>query len=204
MDTTPTPNHSSANWLSLPNILTYGRILAVPLVVLCFFLEGKLQSSDFARWSALGIFIAASVTDFFDGYLARIWQQTSTIGRMLDPIADKLLVATCLLLLAADTDRTIAGWSLWAAIIILCREILVSGLREYLAELKVSVPVTRIAKWKTTVQMLAIGFLLAGPAGDKILPYTTEIGITLLWVAAIITLYTGYDYFRAGIKHVFE
>ncbi|MGI9399873.1 MAG: CDP-alcohol phosphatidyltransferase family protein, partial [Rhizobiaceae bacterium] len=96
------------------------------------------------------------------------------------------------------------GWSLWAAIIILCREILVSGLREYLAELKVSVPVTWIAKWKTTVQMVAIGFLLAGPAGDKVLPYTTEIGITLLWIAAIITLYTGYDYFRAGLKHVIE
>ena len=123
---------------------------------------------------------------------------------MLDPIADKLLVATCLLLLAADTDQTIAGWSLWAAIIILCREILVSGLREYLAELKVSVPVTRIAKWKTTLQMVAIGFLLAGPAGDKILPYTTQTGIVLLWLAALITLYTGYDYFRAGLKHVME
>jgi cardiolipin synthase len=185
-------------------LLTYGRIIAVPLVVLCFFLEGRLQSSDFARWSALVIFIIASITDFFDGYLARIWQQTSTIGRMLDPIADKLLVATCLLLLAADTDKTIAGWSLWAAIIILCREILVSGLREYLAELKVSVPVTRIAKWKTTVQMVAIGFLLAGPAGDKIIPYTTQVGIILLWMAALITLYTGYDYFRAGLKHVME
>jgi cardiolipin synthase len=130
-------------------MLTYGRILAVPLIVLCFFLEGRLQSSDFARWSALFIFVAASITDYFDGYLARAWQQTSNIGRMLDPIADKLLVATCLLLLAADTDRTIAGWSLWAAIIILCREILVSGLREYLAALKVSVPVTQLAKWKT-------------------------------------------------------
>ena len=191
-----------AHWLALPNLLTYARILAVPLVVLCFYLEGKLQSFDFARWSALAIFIIASVTDFFDGYLARIWEQTSTIGRMLDPIADKLLVSTCLLLLAADTDRTIAGWSLWAAIIILCREILVSGLREYLAELKVSVPVTRIAKWKTTVQMVAIGLLLAGPAGDKVLPYTTELGIGMLWLAAIITLYTGYDYFRAGLKHV--
>ncbi|MEZ5872589.1 MAG: CDP-diacylglycerol--glycerol-3-phosphate 3-phosphatidyltransferase [Nitratireductor sp.] len=201
-DTISSKKKKDAHWLALPNILTYARILAVPLVVLCFYLEGKLQSSDFARWSALAIFIIASVTDFFDGYLARIWEQTSTIGRMLDPIADKLLVSTCLLLLAADTDRTIAGWSLWAAIIILCREILVSGLREYLAELKVSVPVTRIAKWKTTVQMVAIGLLLAGPAGDKILPYTTQLGIGMLWVAAIITLYTGYDYFRAGLKHV--
>lgn len=189
---------------SLPNMLTYSRILAVPAIGLCFFVEGRLQSSDFARWAALGIFAAASITDFFDGYLARAWQQTSTIGRMLDPIADKLLVATCLLLLAADTDKTIAGWSLWAAIIILCREILVSGLREYLAELKVSVPVTTLAKWKTTAQLVAIGFLLAGPAGDKVLPYTTETGLFLLWVSAIVTLYTGYDYFRAGLKHMID
>jgi cardiolipin synthase len=189
---------------NLPNMLTYARILAVPMVVLCFFLEGRLQSSDFARWSALAIFIAASVTDYLDGYLARAWQQTSNIGRMLDPIADKLLVATCLLLLAADTDKTIAGWSLWAAIIILCREILVSGLREYLAALKVSVPVTQLAKWKTAIQMVAIAFLLLGPAGDKMVPYWTQIGIFLLWVSAIVTLYTGYDYFRAGAKHIME
>ena len=189
---------------NLPNMLTYGRIIAVPLIVLCFFLEGRLKSSDFARWSALFIFAAASITDYLDGYLARAWQQTSNIGRMLDPIADKLLVATCLLLLAADTDRTIAGWSLWAAIIILCREILVSGLREYLAGLKVSVPVTQLAKWKTTIQMLAIGMLLAGPALDKLLPYSTEAGIALLWISAIVTLYTGYDYFRAGLKHIID
>ena len=191
---------------NLPNLLTYGRILAVPLVVLCFFLEGELQSSEFARWSAFAIFILASVTDYLDGYLARAWKQTSNIGRMLDPIADKLLVATCLLLLAADTDHRggIAGWSLWAAIIILFREILVSGLREYLAALKVSVPVTQLAKWKTTIQMVAIAVLLLGPAGDKIVPYWTQMGITLLWIAAIVTLYTGYDYFRAGAKHIMD
>ncbi|MHC5230804.1 CDP-diacylglycerol--glycerol-3-phosphate 3-phosphatidyltransferase [Brucella sp. LJL56] len=188
--------------LSLPNILTYGRIIAVPLVVLCFFVEGRLESSDFARWTALGLFAIASITDFFDGYLARIWKQTSTIGRMLDPIADKLLVSAILLLLAAD--GTIAGWTLWAAIIILCREILVSGLREYLAELKVSVPVSRLAKWKTTAQMIALAFLLAGPAGDKVMPYVTEIGIALLWVSALLTLYTGWDYFKAGLKHVMD
>ncbi|MBO6725576.1 MAG: CDP-diacylglycerol--glycerol-3-phosphate 3-phosphatidyltransferase [Rhizobiaceae bacterium] len=187
---------------SVPNLLTYARILAVPLVVLCFFLEGRLQSSDPARWTALGIFVVASLTDFLDGYLARVWQQTSNIGKMLDPIADKLLVAAALLLMAAD--GTIAGWTLWAAIIILCREILVSGLREYLAELKVSVPVTRLAKWKTTVQLVAIGFLIAGPAGDKLIVYATETGIVLLWISAIITLYTGYDYFRAGLKHIMD
>ena len=191
---------------SLPNILTYSRILAVPLVVLCFYLEGSLQtqerSSDWVRWLALAIFALASITDFFDGYLARAWDQSSSIGRMLDPIADKLLVAACLLVLAAD--GTIAGWTTWAAFIILSREILVSGLREYLAELKVSVPVTRLAKWKTTAQMVAIGFLLAGPAGEKVVPWTTEIGLTLLWIAALLTMYTGYDYFRAGIKHVVD
>ncbi|WP_295897081.1 CDP-diacylglycerol--glycerol-3-phosphate 3-phosphatidyltransferase [uncultured Bartonella sp.] len=188
--------------LSLPNILTYARIAAVPLVVLCFFVEGRLQSTDAARWSAVAIFVVASITDFFDGYLARIWKQTSNIGRMLDPIADKLLVSACLLLLAAD--GTIAGWALWAAIIILCREILVSGLREYLASLKVSVPVSRLAKWKTTVQMFSIVFLLAGPAGNKVIPYATEFGLVMLWVAAILTLWTGWDYFRAGLKHVID
>ncbi|WAJ30458.1 CDP-diacylglycerol--glycerol-3-phosphate 3-phosphatidyltransferase [Antarcticirhabdus aurantiaca] len=200
---------------SLPNILTYARIVAVPLVVLCFFIEGTLRSPDYARWWAFGLFVAASVTDWLDGYLARIWQQTSTIGRMLDPIADKLLVAAALLLLAAE--GTIAGWTLWAAIIILCREILVSGLREYLAELKVSVPVTRVAKWKTFIQMLAIAFLLAGPAADNLaahyflvsatatgaeIPIVSQTGLVLLWIAAVITLYTGYDYFRAGLRHI--
>ena len=187
---------------NIPNLLTYGRILAVPLIVLCFFIEGRLHGSDFARWSALVLFTVASLTDWLDGYLARLWDQSSNIGRMLDPIADKLLVASILLLLAAD--GTIAGWTIWAAIIILCREILVSGLREYLAALKVSVPVTRIAKWKTTIQMVAIAFLLAGPAGDKVVPYITELGLTLLWAAAIITIYTGYDYFRAGLKHMVD
>ncbi|MHA7970579.1 CDP-diacylglycerol--glycerol-3-phosphate 3-phosphatidyltransferase [Rhizobium sp. CAU 1783] len=187
---------------NIPNLLTYARIVAVPLIVVCFFIEGKLESSDFARWTGLWLFIIASITDYLDGYLARIWNQTSNIGKMLDPIADKLLVASVLLLMAAD--GTIAGWSLWAAITILCREILVSGLREYLAALKVPVPVTRIAKWKTTAQMFALAFLLAGPAGDKVLPYTTEVGISLLWIAALLTIYTGYDYFRAGLKHMVD
>ncbi len=187
---------------NLPNMLTYARILAVPLIVLCFYLEGRIRPTDWWRWAAVSIFIAASITDYLDGYIARIWKQTSNIGKMLDPIADKLLVSAALLLLAYD--RTIDKWSLWAAIIILCREILVSGLREYLAALKVSVPVTQLAKWKTAIQLVAVGFLLAGPAGDKVLPYTTEIGLALLWVSAIVTLYTGYDYFRAGLKHIID
>jgi len=187
---------------SIPNLLTYARILVVPLVVLCFDLEERGKSTDVARWWALGLFIFASVTDFFDGYLARIWEQTSALGRMLDPIADKLLVSACLLLLAAD--GSIAGWSIWAAVVILSREILVSGLREFLADVKVSVPVTQLAKWKTTLQMFSIGFLLAGEAGDKVFPYCTDLGILLLWAAAIVTLITGWDYFRTGLKHVIE
>jgi cardiolipin synthase len=119
---------------------------------------------------------------------------------MLDPIADKLLVSSCLLMLAAE--ETIRGWSLFAAVIILCREILVSGLREYLAELRVSVPVTRLAKWKTTLQLVAIGFLLAGDAGDAIVPGVTRIGLSLLLLSALLTLYTGWDYFRAGVRHL--
>src|ERR1700677_601655 len=141
---------------NLPNLLTYGRVLAVPAVVACLF-----WSNEFAmRWIALGIFILAAITDFLDGYLARALEQQSSLGRMLDPIADKLLVSAVLLMLAAD--HTIASTSLWAAIIILCREILVSGLREFLAELKVSVPVSRVAKWKTFLQLIALGFLIAG------------------------------------------
>jgi cardiolipin synthase len=192
----------SSRAFNLPNMLTYARILAVPLIVLCFYLEGRIHPTDWWRWAAVTIFIVASITDYLDGYLARIWKQTSNIGKMLDPIADKLLVSAALLLLAFD--RTIDKWSLWAAIIILCREILVSGLREYLAALKVSVPVTQLAKWKTAMQLVAVGFLLAGPAGDKVLPYTTEIGLALLWASAIVTLYTGYDYFRAGLKHIIQ
>jgi cardiolipin synthase len=180
---------------NLPNILTYGRIIAIPALVACFFATG-----DWGRWTAMWIFIAAGVSDFLDGYLARAWRQQSAVGRMLDPIADKLIVSAALLMLAAD--QTIAGWSLWAGVIILCREILVSGLREFLGSLAVSVPVTRLAKWKTVLQMVAIGFLLAGSAGDKIWPYTTMFGLTLLWIAALLTLYTGYDYLFAAIRHV--
>ena len=188
--------------LALPNVLTYLRIAAVPIVVGCIFVQSILDGPLWLRWVAVVVFIAAGVTDYLDGYYARVWGQQSAFGRMLDPIADKLLVSSCLLMLAADV--TIHGWTLWAAIIILCREILVSGLREYLADLRVSVPVTRLAKWKTTAQLVAIGFLLAGEAGDQIVPGVTQIGIALLWISAIFTLYTGWDYFRAGVRHLIK
>ena len=191
-----------AHPLALPNLLTYGRIAAVPVVVGLMYWQSILGGGLWSRWLALAIFIAAGISDILDGYLARIWGQQSSLGRMLDPIADKLLVASCLLMLAAE--GTIRGWALFAAVIILCREILVSGLREYLAELRVGVPVTRLAKWKTLGQMVAIGFLIAGDAGDVILPATTEIGITLLWLSAILTLYTGWDYMRAGLRYMID
>jgi CDP-diacylglycerol---glycerol-3-phosphate 3-phosphatidyltransferase len=184
--------------LSLPNLLTYGRLVAVPAVVALLF----WPEDTWSRWAALTIFILAAVTDYLDGYFARAYAQQSALGRMLDPIADKLLVAACLLMLVAD--GTIQGWSLWAAIVILSREILVSGLREFLAELKVSVPVSRVAKWKTTLQLVSVGFLIAGPAGEEVLPGTVSIGIGLLWVAAILTIYTGWDYLKAGLHHVME
>jgi cardiolipin synthase len=187
---------------ALPNLLTYGRIAAVPAVVACLYWQALLGGPLWLRWVALFIFIAAGVTDILDGYFARAWHQQSRLGRMLDPIADKLLVASCLLMLAAD--GTIRGWSLWAAIIILCREILVSGLREFLAELRVSLPVTRLAKWKTFGQLLAVGFLLAGKAGDLVLTYVSLTGLTLLWLSAMLTLYTGWDYLRAGLHHLTE
>jgi len=188
--------------LALPNILTYARIAAVPVVVGIIFWQSIFDGPLWLRWVALVIFIVAGVTDFLDGYLARMWEQHSSLGRMLDPIADKLLVASCLLMLAAE--ETIRGWTLLAAVVILCREILVSGLREYLAELRVSVPVTRLAKWKTSAQMVAVGFLIAGEAGDRIVPVVSEIGIVLLWASAILTLYTGYDYMRAGLRYMIE
>lgn len=183
------------NW-SLPNVLTYARVAAVPLVAGLLFWPAE----PWARWTALAIFVAAGITDFFDGYLARAWSQQSSLGRMLDPIADKLLVSAVILMLAAN--QTIAGVTLWAGIIILCREILVSGLREYLAELRVPMPVTAVAKWKTTAQMVALGFLIAGPAGEAVAPGSTMVGIVLMWIAAILTLYTGWDYMKASYDHV--
>jgi cardiolipin synthase (CMP-forming) len=196
MTETAYPPRRRRHTLALPNILTYGRLVAVPVVA------GLLLHwpDEYAmRWAALAVFTIAGVTDFFDGYLARVWQQQSPLGQMLDPIADKLLVATTLLALAAT--QSLRDWTIWAAVIILCREILVSGLREYLAELKVPMPVSAIAKWKTTVQMFALGFFIAGPAGEVVLPNSLAIGAALLWLAAVLTLYTGFDYMNAGWRH---
>ena len=181
----------------LPMVLTLSRIAAIPVLTALFFVEG-----DWVRYIACALYTAAAVTDYLDGYLARVWKQQSKLGRIFDPIADKLLVAATLLVLVSD--RTLAGWTIWAAIIILSREILVSGLREYLAELKVRLPVSSIAKWKTAAQLFALGFFIAGPAGEAVFPGTIKVGEGLLWVAAVLTLYTGFDYLQAAIVHFGE
>ena len=181
--------------VNIPNLLTFSRIAVIPILVALFWVEGNA-----ARWIACALFTAAGITDYLDGYLARTRREQSQLGALLDPIADKLLVATALLLLAAF--GRIHGLTLLPAILILCREILVSGLREFLAGLEVRVPVTRLAKWKTTIQMVAIGFLIVGDAGPPIVPFTVEIGEIGLWAAALLTLITGYDYLREGLKHL--
>lgn len=179
---------------SLPNILTFSRILVIPALVATFYFPG-----DTADWIALGLFCAAGITDFLDGYVARLRGEMTTLGRFLDPVADKLLIVAAILMLIAF--GRIDGFAVLAALVIVCREILVSGLREFLADIHVPVPVSRLAKWKTTLQIIAIAILLSGTAGDALLP-AKEIGTVGLWVAACLTLYTGYDYLRAGLAHI--
>ena len=179
---------------SLPNLLTVSRILAIPVVIGSFYVSG-----DYARWFACALFSAAALTDWLDGHMARRWQQQSEIGRFLDPIADKLLVSATLFMLT--TFGRLSTEAVLPALVILCREILVSGLREYLAGLRVGMPVSRLAKWKTVIQMVAIGVLIVGDAGPGFLP-VAAIGELLLWVAALLTLVTGYDYLQAGFRHM--
>ncbi|MBC8158356.1 MAG: CDP-diacylglycerol--glycerol-3-phosphate 3-phosphatidyltransferase [Alphaproteobacteria bacterium] len=183
---------------NLPNLLTFSRIVAMVLVVGLMFQEPPL-----GNWMALAAYTYACVTDFFDGYLARVLDQQSALGRFLDPIADKLLVSAVLFMLAAT--NAVTGLAIIPAIIILCREILVSGLREFLGETQISVPVSNLAKWKTTLQMVALGFLIVNDAGPDFGPLTTsQVGEYGLWIAAILTLVTGYDYLRVGMKHIMD
>jgi cardiolipin synthase len=179
---------------SVPNLLTLSRILVIPVVIATFYVSG-----DYARWFACALFSAAGVTDWLDGHMARRWEQQSEIGRFLDPIADKLLVSATLFMLT--TFGRLSAQAVLPALVILCREILVSGLREYLAGLRVGMPVSRLAKWKTVIQMIAIGVLIVGDAGPDFMPVTT-IGETLLWIAALLTLVTGYDYLQSGLRHM--
>ncbi len=185
--------------LNLPNLLTLSRIAAIPVLVALVAL--RTPGGDVA---AMLVFAAAGITDFLDGRIARNRKMLSDLGRMLDPIADKLLVGATLMVLAGQARLPYHG--LYPAIVILCREILVSGLREYLAGLSVGLPVTRLAKWKTGLQMAALGTLLAGDDGAAVLHLgflpVGQIGIVMLWAAALLTLITGWDYLRAGLDHV--
>jgi cardiolipin synthase len=181
---------------NLPNVLTYSRIAAIPVVIGLMFLDRPL-----GNWLAFAVYLAACLTDFLDGYLARAWQQQSSLGRFLDPVADKLLVAGVILMLVGLDS--IGGVSILPAAVILGREILVSGLREFLAEVRVGLPVSRLAKWKTGIQMTALAFLVIGEAGPMFGPLSTlEVGLYGLWAAAGLTLVTGYDYLRASLRHI--
>ena len=182
----------------IPNILTIGRIIIVPFFVLAFYLPGF-----YGDLTACVLFVIASFTDFLDGMLARMMGEESKLGELLDPIADKIIVATALILLVMS--GTIKHYEVIAAIIILTREILISGLREFLAKGQIKLPVTNLAKLKTFLQMVAIALLLTGETGNKILNFqdynAQTIGIILLWLSAFLTLYTGYEYLRKGIDH---
>ncbi len=184
--------------IKIPNILTIGRIIIVPIFVVTFFIPGL-----FGDLIPFFLFVIASFTDYLDGLLARLFKEESKLGELLDPIADKILVAAALILLVMN--GTIKNYEVIAAIIILTREILISGLREFLAKVSISMPVTSLTKLKTFLQMLSIAILLTGDSGNKIINFqdynAQTIGIILLWLSAFLTLYTGYDYLIKGIDH---
>ena len=184
--------------LKIPNILTIGRIIIVPIFVLTFFIPGL-----FGDLIPFFLFALASFTDYLDGLLARMFKEESKLGELLDPIADKILVAAALILLVMN--GTIKNYEVIAAIIILTREILISGLREFLARGSITMQVTSLSKVKTFIQMISIAILLTGESGIKVINFqdynAQTIGIILLWLSAFLTLYTGYDYLRRGIDH---
>ncbi|HEX3430864.1 MAG TPA: CDP-diacylglycerol--glycerol-3-phosphate 3-phosphatidyltransferase [Rhizomicrobium sp.] len=181
--------------LLLPNALTILRILLVPVFAITFVLHG-----DAARIVSFVIFCIAGASDVLDGLAARKLRARSEFGRMLDPIADKILVAVALMMLV--WRQVVSGWALVPALVILAREILVSGLREFLATAAVSVPVTRVAKMKTLLQMIAIGAMILAPVLEKVVPGALDFAQLLLWIAAVLTVYTGFVYLRAGLAHV--
>ena len=183
----------------IPNILTIGRIIIVPFFVVSFFLPGF-----YGEIIPFLLFLSASFTDFLDGLLARLYKEESKLGELLDPIADKIIVSAALILLVMN--GTIQNYEVIAAIIILTREILISGLREFLGKVQVQMPVTSLAKVKTFIQMFSIAILLTGETGNTIINFedynAQTVGIILLWLSAFLTLYTGYDYVRKGIDHI--
>lgn len=186
--------------LSLPNLLTLSRILAVPILV---FLLWRPAPLDYAITFVL--YCIVGITDYFDGYVARAWGSISRLGQFLDPIADKIMVGAVLIMLISSRKANpvpeIAGLHIIPALVILLREIIVSGLREFLAPLNVSVPVSALAKWKTTLQLVALGALILGGAVPS-QPWVHNVGIFSLWAAAALTLVTGYGYLRLGLKHM--
>ena len=179
--------------INISNILTLSRILIIPIIVLFIYLK-----SPWYGWMAFILFCLASITDYFDGYIARMRNEVSNLGTFLDPIADKLLVAAVILILTSK--EVITDWETIPALIILLREIAVSGLREYLAGIKVSMPVSKIAKLKTSLQLSALAILILSESGISIIPILF-IGKIALWSAGFLTLYTGYDYLKSGFKH---
>ena len=186
--------------LTLPNLLTLSRILAVPIRV---FLLWRPSPVDYAVTFVL--YCIVGVTDYFDGYLARAQEQISRLGQFLDPIADKIMIAAVLVMLISSRKANpvpeIEGFHIIAALVILLREIFVSGLREFLAPLNVSMPVSQLAKWKTAFQMIALGALILGGAVPE-MPWVHQVGLFSLWVAAALTMITGYDYLRVGVRHM--
>ena len=192
--------------MNIPNLLTMGRIWAIPAIVLTMFLDKVAENADKPTWAwiGVGLFIAAAITDYMDGYLARHLKQLSRFGRILDPIADKLLVGSILIMLA--WQGKLDSIMVVPAVIILCREILVSGLREFLAEIQVGCPVTKLAKWKTACQMVALPVLMVAKANYSGFAsgFLTWTGWIALWGAAILTVKTGYDYWKSGRKYMDE
>ncbi len=179
----------------LPNILTLGRLLVLPPIIGLMMLE-----TLWASWIALGLYIAGALTDWLDGMAARHFKVQSPFGTFLDPIADKIFVMTILLMLVAN--GTLQGVWLIPAILILAREFLISGLREFLGPKNIQVPVSPLGKWKTTIQMVALGFLLMGRFGDQIWPLTTTVGLTGLVIATALTIITGWTYLKTAFKHL--
>ena len=185
----------------MPNLLTLSRILAVPILV---FLLWRPTPIDYAITFVL--YCVVGITDYFDGYLARAQGQISRLGQFLDPIADKIMIAAVIVMLMASREADgdppiIQDWNIIPALVILLREIIVSGLREFLAPLNISMPVSQLAKWKTTFQLVALGALILGGAFPAE-PWIHLVGVVSLWAAAALTLVTGYDYLRIGLRHM--
>jgi cardiolipin synthase len=180
---------------NLPNAMTIGRLLTLPLLVILMMID-----ASWAAWSALAIYTLGCITDYLDGYIARRYKLESNFGKFLDPVADKIFIATVLICLIANGH--LDGWGVVPVLLILCREFLISGLREFFGPQNIQFPVSKLAKWKTGIQMFALGFLIMGQYGVPVLPLNVEIGYTLLIAATVLTVITGWAYVKEGMKHL--